>query len=179
MTIEMSKGKARPVLPRASDLARVKTARDPREGRTQAGHFAVGNRLGVGQRWKASVKKLLGKGVDDAVANAIGRDAWRVYLATLRSMPCDDAPVRSLVALHARHIAIAGYFTERAAKVGLDTKEGLAFLEVASHHSQRAERTVVTALDVATKLATAKPAATTNALAAFMAPARSGGGCNP
>lgn len=168
MTIEMSHGKARPVLPRSSDLQSVEADRNPRDGRTQGGHFAAGNRIGVGARWKASVKKLLGRTADDTITAAVGADAWRVYLATLRSMPSDAAPVRSLVALHARHVAVAGYFTNRAAEVGLDTKEGLAFLEVASHHGQRAERTAVTALDVSTKLAASQTKAPADPLAAFM-----------
>lgn len=151
--IERSHGKARPTLPRSSDLRVVEAERNPREGRTQGGHFAGGNRIGIGARWKNSIKKLLGKAADDSIAQAVGSDAWRVYLATLRAMPSDEAPVRSLVALHARHVAVAGFFTHRAAEAGLDTKEGLAFLDVASHHGQRAERTAVTALDVATKLA--------------------------
>jgi hypothetical protein len=153
MAIEQSHGKARPVLPRSSDLAPVEAERNPLEGRSEAGHFAAGNRLGVGARWKASIKKLLGKAADETIAKAVGADATRVYLAVLRSMPSDAAPVRSLVALHARHIAVAAYFTDRAAAVGLDTEQGLAFLQVASNHGQRAERTAVTALDVATKLA--------------------------
>lgn len=157
MSIEQSHGKARPVLPRSSDLAAVEAERNPRQDRTEAGHFAPGNRLGVGARWKASIKKLLGRTADDAITIAIGRDAWRVYLATLRAMPCDAAPVRSLVALHARHVAVASYFTNKAAELGLESDKGLAFLEVASHHGQRAERTAVTALDVSTKLAAAAP----------------------
>ena len=168
MTIEQSHGKARPTLPRSSDLQPLDADRNPRDGRTEAGHFAPGNRLGVGARWKASIKKLLGRVADDAITVAIGRDAWRVYLATLRAMPSDGAPVRSLVALHARHVAVAGYFTNRAAEVGLDTKEGLAFLEIASHHGQRAERTAVTSLDVATKLAASQAKAAADPLAAFM-----------
>ena len=172
--IEQSHGKPRPTLPRSSDLRAVEAERKPRDGRTEAGHFAAGNRLGVGARWKASIKKLLGKTADDAIADAVGRDAWRVYLATLRAMPNDEAPVRSLVALHARHVAVAAFFTDRAAHVGLDSREGLAFLEVASHHGQRAERTAVTALDIATKLgAKVKPPA--DPLAAFMVPAPANG----
>ena len=77
MTIERSHGKARPTLPRASDLPAVEAERNPREGRTEGGHFAPGNRLGEGARWKASVKKLLGRAADDAITVAIGRDAAR------------------------------------------------------------------------------------------------------
>lgn len=168
MTIEQSHGKARPTLPRSSDLQAVQAERNPREGRTQAGHFAAGNRLGVGARWKASIKKLLGRDADDIITQTIGGDAWRVYLATLRAMPNDEAPVRSMVAIHARHVAVAAYFTNRAASVGLDTDAGLRFLEVASHHGARAERTAVTALDLATKLAAKQPKVARDLLADFM-----------
>lgn len=153
MTIEQSHGRARPTLPRSSELATPDTARDPRQGRTAGGHFAAGNRVGLGARWKASVKKLLGRSATEGTALIVQRDAWRVYLATLRALPSDAAPVRSLVALHARHVAVAGYFTDLGAEKGLDTPEGLACLDIASKHGQRAERLAVTALDIATKLA--------------------------
>lgn len=152
MTIEQSHGKARPTLPRSGDLHVVTTVREPTEGRTVGGRFGPGNRIALGAKWKSSIKRLLGRSGEDA-AEAVGRDAWKIYLATLRSMPTDAAPVRSLVALHARHVAVAGYFTNKAAEVGLETEKGLAFLDVASHHGQRAERTAVTALDIASKLA--------------------------
>ena len=167
MTIEQSNGKARPTLPRASDLKSIDAAANPRQGRTNGGHFAAGNRIGVGARWKASVKKLLGRSADSEAAELVGRDAWRMYLATLRALPCDDAPVRSLVALHARHVAVASYFTNLAAETGMETERGLKLLEVASHHGQRAERTAVTAIDIATKLA-AKPTAKVDPLARYM-----------
>jgi hypothetical protein len=153
MAIEISHGKARPTLPRSSDLSPVDTARDPSVGRTVGGRFGPGNKIANGARWKQAIKRLLGRVADGQEAEAVGRDSWKIFLATLRAMPSDAAPVRSLVALHARHVAVASFFTNKAAAVGLDTKEGLAFLEVASHHGQRAERTAVTALDVATKLA--------------------------
>ena len=167
MTIEQSNGKARPTLPRASDLKSIDAASNPRQGRTNGGHFAAGNRIGVGARWKASVKKLLGRSADSEAAELVGRDAWRMYLATLRALPCDDAPVRSLVALHARHVAVASFFTNLAAEAGMETERGLKLLEVASHHGQRAERTAVTAIDIATKLA-AKPTAKVDPLARYM-----------
>jgi hypothetical protein len=167
MTIEQSHGKARPTLPRSNELRVVQTARDPSEGRAAGGRFAPGNRLAFGAKWKATVKKLLGRAVDNATAEVVGRDAWKIYLATLRSMPSDDAPVRSLVAIHARHVAVASYFTNLAAEAGLESERGLGLLEVASHHGARAERTIVTAVDVATKLAS-KPKPKTDPLARFM-----------
>jgi hypothetical protein len=152
MTIEQSHGRARPTLPRSSDLRVVQSERNPTDGRAAGGRFAPGNRISEGARWKASVKRLLGRSGDTDATEMVGRDAWKIYLATLRALPNDAAPVRSLVALHARHVAVAGYFTNKAAEVGLDTDRGLAFLEIASHHGQRAERTAVTAIDISVKL---------------------------
>jgi hypothetical protein len=56
MAFEQSHGKARPTLPRASDLEPAEAAPKPREGRTPGGHFAAGNRIGIGARWKATLK---------------------------------------------------------------------------------------------------------------------------
>lgn len=155
MTIEKSHGKARPSLPRSSDLSLVVTASNPTAGRDEAGRFVPGNGVSKGARWKASLKKLLGPGSNEPEALIVHADAKQVCVATMRSMPCDLPAVRSLVALHARHVAVAGFFTVKASAVGLETEKGLAFLQVASDHGQRAERLIVTALDVASKLAKA------------------------
>ncbi len=152
MTFERSHGKSRPTLPRSSDLAPVETDRDPRQGRTAGGHFAAGNRVGVGARWKASIKRLLGRGASGEQAEQVAREAFRLYLAVLRDMPSDGASVRMLVALQARHAAIAAFFTDRAAFLGLDGPEGTAALDIAAKHGQRAERLAVTSLDVSTRL---------------------------
>lgn len=155
MTIEQSHGKARPTLPRSSDLAVVETVRDPSEGRSEGGRFAAGNRTAVGARWKNACKKLLGSfaaGNPEAAA-AVARDSWRLFTATMRDLPSDGAQVRQLAALGARHAALSAFFTARAADVGLDSEQGIAFGQLASHHGQRAERLAVTTLDLATKYA--------------------------
>lgn len=152
MSIERSHGKARSTLPRSSDLAPVDTVPDPSEGRAVAGRFAPGNRIAAGQRWKASVRKMLGRGATSEQAVSIAREAWRMYLALLRGMPSDGPSVRLLVALQARHAVIAAYFTDRASELGLDTAAGASALDQASRHGQRVERLAVTSLDVATKL---------------------------
>ncbi len=56
MTIERSHGKTRPTLVRASDSTSSETDANPRQGRTPGGHFAAGNRLGIGARWKATLR---------------------------------------------------------------------------------------------------------------------------
>jgi len=157
VSIEHSNGKARPTLPRSSDLRRVESAGNRTEGRDDAGRFAPGNRVSMGARWKNSVKRLLGRGASAEVASDVARQAWGLYLAVMREMPSDGPTVRMLAALQARHAALAAYFTDRAGELGLDTAEGAAALERATKDGQRAERLAVTALDVATKLADSKP----------------------
>jgi hypothetical protein len=149
MAIERSHGKARPTLPRRSDLSGSASAPDRSAGRDALGRFSGGNRESVGQGLKATLKKLLGPLADAPEARAIRRDAWRVFTGTMRAMASDAAPVRAIVSLYAGHVALAGYFRAKATAVGLDTDKGLRFLEVADRQSTRAERTIVTATDLA------------------------------
>lgn len=168
MTIEKSHGRARPTLPRASDLRPVESERKPTDGRGPDGRFAPGNRHSVGAGFKRTAKKLLGPGSGSDEEAVVRRDAWRVFVATMNAMPSDAPPVRSLVGLHARHVALAALYTAKAAAIGLDTPKGLEFQAAADRQSQRAERVLVTALDVAAKLASkAKPA--DDALSRFLA----------
>lgn len=157
MSIEHSHGKARPTLPRASDLAVADTAGNPTEGRAPGGRFAPGNRLAEGQRWKASIRKMLGRGATNAEAESLARETFRLYLAVLRRMPSDGPSVRMLVALQARHAALAARWANRAAELGLDSEEAVQADERAIKHGQRAERLAVTALDVARAEAQARP----------------------
>lgn len=152
MSTEQSHGKARTVLPRSSDLTEVETVRDPSDGRSTSGRFAPGNRAAEGQRWKASVRRLLGKGASNETAAKVARQAWKLYLALLRELPSDGPSVRVLAALEGRHAALAAYFTDRAGELSFDTEAGLLALDQATKHGQRAERLAVTCLDVATKL---------------------------
>jgi hypothetical protein len=153
---ETSHGKARPSLPRSNELAAVQSERDPLEGRDATGRFAPGNPISQGQRWKASIKKLLGRGATNEQAQSVAREAFRLYLAVMRELPSDGATARMLAALQARHAALAAHYTNQAAEAGLDTEAGKELLELASKHGQRAERLAVTCLDVATKHAIAK-----------------------
>jgi hypothetical protein len=149
MTIERSHGKARPALVRASDLTSPEAVAKPRTGRTPGGHFAAGNRIGIGARWKATLKKALGDRAAEGEVGIVAADAARVMLHVLRSVPSDAAPVRVMVAIHARHVALNAYFTAKAEAAGLDTPAGMKLLEVADRQSQRAERTLVTCHDLA------------------------------
>jgi hypothetical protein len=148
VTIERSRGKARPTLVRASDLQSAEAATNPSAGRGEAGRFAPGNRIGLGARWKATLKKAMGQ-AEDGEAGIVAGDARRITTHVLRSLPSDAAPVRVMAGIHARHVALHAYFTAKAEAVGLDTDRGLRFLEIAARESQRSERTLVTLHDLA------------------------------
>lgn len=161
MTIafEKNRNKDRPALPRASDLGRVpnvalvEAARKRTEGRDANGRFAASNPHGLGSRWKASIKKSLGPKACEGDAEIVYRDAFRIYLATLRAMPSDAAPVRSLAALHARHMALHGYFSTAAVEAGLTTDMGASLQSRADQQSARAERVLVSCIAAAKALA--------------------------
>lgn len=149
MTFERSHGKARPTLPRASDLQAIETERKPTDGRTSDGRFAPGNRVARGSGFRRTTKKLLGPATGGVDERLVRRDAWRVFVATMATMPSDAAPVRTLVGLHARHVALAALYTTLASEAGLASEEGRKLQESADRQSQRAERVLVTALDAA------------------------------
>ena len=150
MAIERSHGKARPSLTRASDLLTpVEAADNPTADRAGHGHFAAGNRLGLGARFTATIKKSLGSDAATGAALVVARDARRVFGHVLRSLPSDAPPVRALLAVYARHQALHAYYANRAEALGLDTPLGLKLLEVADRQSQRAERVLVTCHDLA------------------------------
>jgi len=157
VTIERSHGKARPTLPRSGELRPVEAGEKPTEGRDAGGHFAAGNRHGLGARWKATIRRIIGRGATSEQADSVARQAFRLYCALLRELPSDGPSVRTLAALEARHPALAAFETDRAAELGFETEAGQAALERATKHGQRAERLAVTALDVSTRLRAARP----------------------
>ncbi len=149
MTLERSHGKARPALPRASDLRSTESAPKPTDGRDQGGRFAAGNRASLGARFTATIRKGLGSKAATGEALIVARDARRVFGHVLASLPSDAPPVRALLSIYSRHQALHAYYTVRAEALGLDTSEGLKLLEVADRQSQRAERVLVTVHDLA------------------------------
>lgn len=154
MTIERSHGKARPTLPRASDLpAAIPGPTGPRQ-RDGRGRFAAGNREGIGRGAKGAVRRLLGRarGLSDAAVECIARDAAALYTSALAELPSDGAVVRQLAASWARHTSLGGYFATLAAQLGPSTREGLAAEQEATRHGQRAERLAISMIDVAARL---------------------------
>lgn len=156
MAIEQSHGKARPTLPRASDLQAVPAVPERARNHDERGRAAPGNTLARGRGWKTALRRMLGKGTTDAEAIAVADDAWRLFVAMLGELPHDGPIVRSLAMRKARHDALGAFWSARAALVGLATEEGIKCEERATVHGQRAERLTVTAIDVATRLAKAR-----------------------
>ncbi|MDP9001758.1 MAG: hypothetical protein M3O46_16795 [Myxococcota bacterium] len=149
VTFERSHGKARPTLPRATDLRPTESANKPTVGRDRHGHFAAGNRTGLAARFTHTIRKALGSKAANGEALVVARDARRVFGHVLASLPSDAAPVRALLAVYARHQALHAYYTTLAEAAGLDTERGLELLAVADRQSQRAERVLVTCHDIA------------------------------
>ncbi|NOU30978.1 MAG: hypothetical protein HOO96_24025 [Polyangiaceae bacterium] len=86
-------------------------------------------------------------------------DAWRIFCATVREMPSDGPSVRNLLMQQAKQSALSAFWEGEAARRGLTTEGGVEAQELAMKHGQRAERLIVTALDISTKLASVKNAA--------------------
>jgi hypothetical protein len=155
MTTRFVKGKARTETPRLKDLSTPEAARDPSEGRDGGGRFARGNRTGFGQGIKALIRKGLGDPTNEATGRLV-REATRLYLAVLRSLPSDGPGVRQLVASQSRHAMLATYYANEAAREGLASDRGLKLAEASRAHDTTAQRLAVTAYDRAVREAAAK-----------------------
>ena len=154
MTIERSHGKARPTLPRASDLGTVETGRI----RRMAAVWPDGSRRAIGLPGSVRARRQpcassWGAAQRTEDIAIIAGDAIRLFNAAVRDLPSDGPVVRSLAALYARHAAVSAYFNAKADGADLTSEAGAALLETALRHGQRVERLAVTMLDVATRLA--------------------------
>ncbi len=158
-----------PTLPRSSDLHEVGTVPPRSDGRDASGRFGSGNRASSGAHFKRSIRKSLGDRATEGDVRVVASDARRVFVQTLRSMPSDAPPVRSMVVLHARALALHGFFTVKAELAGLDSDRGIELLKIADDQSKRAERLLVTALDVARVCADKEAKSKPSGLAALQA----------
>lgn len=158
MTIEKSHGKPRPTLPRSKALTPVERPRERNRTRDANGRVGVGNELAKGRGWKRAIKRSLEAEGDElpATAVALAVDAQRLFRAHLSELPHDGSLVRARVRSLCLHEALEGYYTAQALRL-LGSPEGRAAEDRAAYHAQRAERLSVTALDIATAQAAAKP----------------------
>jgi len=153
MSIEQSRGKARPTLPRSSDLAAPEAVGEPSGVRDSHGRFAPKNGIGAGARWKHLLAESLGRDLAGE-AGQLGREAYRLYRSFLSDLPVDCSSVRALVVARARAAVLSARYVRRGAELGLDTEAGAACLGEALKWDARAERLAVSSLDISTRLAT-------------------------
>jgi hypothetical protein len=93
-------------------------------------------------------------GTDSRAKHVVGKslgspDARKIYFAVMRSLPSKAPTVRGLVALHAQHMAQHAALTTAAEAAGIATPEGQKLMALADEQGRRAERTLVTAHDLA------------------------------
>ena len=154
--LERSKGKLRPGLARASDLAVPQAMPDRRQGRDDHGRYVGGNASARGRGWKRAIRELAGPNVTAPEALQLSGDAGSLYRALLSTLPYQGPLVNPIAAESARASVLAAHFAARALELGLDTKPGRDALELSLRLGQRAERTAVTAWDLATRAAEAE-----------------------
>ena len=159
MATRFVKNSLRTETPRLKDLSITETVRDPSEGRQGHGHFGPRNRHSIDQGIKALVRKGLGD-PEDAATGRLVREATRLYLALMRSLPSDGPGVRQLVASQARHVMLATHYANESAKEGFASERGLKLAEASRSHDLIAQRLSVTAYDRAVREAASKPKAT-------------------
>jgi len=156
MSLEHSHGKARPTLPRSSDLRLVE--REGAEGERPAwrgadGRVGPGNTLGTDRGLRMDIARMLGRAATTVEAASVHREALRVYRSALRGLSVSSELVRRSAARVARHCALESFYASKAIDAGLDTEQGQRLDQRASYHGERAERCTVTLLDVAGALA--------------------------
>jgi hypothetical protein len=157
MALERSHGRLRPTLPRSSDLAVPQATPDRRQGRDERGRFAPGHRSGArGKGWQQAIRRLAHSQLDDPELRGLANDAGSLFRARLHELPDRGPTISALVAEGARSSVLSARFAARAVEIGLDTDDGRRALELSMRLGQRAERSSVTALDVATRLAEAR-----------------------
>lgn len=114
---------------------------------------------------------MLGSTPDDPIAAEVSAAARIAYRAKLAELPNQGPIVATMVACAARHDALCAFWSEEAARRGLSSAEGIAAQAEATKHDVRSERLMVTAIDLATKLAR-RETAPVDVLDAYMPPSK-------
>jgi hypothetical protein len=145
---EHSHGKARPMLPRPSDVEATepRTARERLDGRRPDGTAAHGNVIALGRGWKSKIRRavtLIGADIGGDAAT-IQRDTEVVYRALLSDAVTSGPLMRINASSCALEFTLAAYLHAKAIAAGLLTPEGERLEGRASQHRQRAERLSVT-----------------------------------
>ena len=135
MSIEANKGKARTVMPRASDLGRS------RVGKPSPEDYARGVET---RKFTMAARAVIAKEVGEGPAKLLAEDAWKMNTEVLRELPADSALVRSQVAELSAQTALAAYYRNEAIRAGLLTERGMMLMERSMQHGARSERLAVT-----------------------------------
>lgn len=135
VSIEANKGKARTVMPRASDLGRK------RVGEPSPADYARGLET---RKFTMASRAVIAKEVGEGPAKLLAEDAWRTNTEVLRELPADSALVRATVAEFAAQTALAAYFRNEAIRAGLLTERGMQLINQSLQHGVRLERLAVT-----------------------------------
>jgi hypothetical protein len=152
MTTRHSHGKARTELPRSSELPATVPQLERTQGRTAKGTFAAGHGLSYVKSWHLRMAEQLGTELEGE-AGQLAREAYRMYRAFLRELPCTSASINALVAQRARAGVLAAFLARSATEAGLGTPDGERRLAQAATWDARAERLAVTSLDLSTRAA--------------------------
>jgi hypothetical protein len=166
-TIEQSHDKPRLTQPRPSDLGTVETGADRRQDHNADGTFAAGNKAAADRSAKRALTaplraatarvRAVTEGQAPSETDALLADAMAVYSSVRRELGTRRTLVLSAVAVHAAESVLAGYFINRAAAVGLDTKQGAALIEMAHRCETQAARAMTAALAATKALGGRKP----------------------
>jgi hypothetical protein len=152
MSLRFVKDKLRVESPQLKDTPTALTVADPSVDRDEHGHFGPGNGAAIGR----GLKQVCREGLEGLDAD-LARDAMMLYRGVLRSLPAAGPSVRQLVAAQCRHAVIATAFANAAAKAGLASPDGIKLAEHSRSHDLAAQRLAVTAFDLATREAAARP----------------------
>lgn len=175
MTIEKSHGKARPTLPRSSDLTVTVAPTDRSAGRDASGRFAARHGLSYTKSWHLRMATHLGVGLE-GTAGELAREAYKLYRAFARELPATSPGINSVVAQRARAVALAAFLSRSALVTGVTTPQGEKLLAQAATWDARAERLAISAWDLSQRAAKAAKERPINAHAEV---ARAFGGGDP
>lgn len=177
MTLERSHSKLYALRPRSRDLAPHDPPADGPVGRDDRGRFTSTNRAAADRAVKSALTGQLRRAVAQGVAAALGsdatpqtgvqvaREALALYRSACRELGTNSTLARSALVKWAIGSSVANALQLAAVAAGVDSERGLKLLERAERASQVAERSSITAADLARVLRGAAPAADPHARA--------------
>lgn len=155
MTIEARGGKPRLTGRRLSDVGQGGTVpHQPTRKRGRSNQNAVArgtveaNRdplRAIAGECEKVVRRALGGATAPAASQLVAKNALQLYADAVRHVGVASPFVSTFLTRYATNSALASHFMQQALEVGLNTVEGLAFIEAAHKCESRAERGMVAA----------------------------------